>query len=687
MAEFENIEFKDNVLNAYQSYTYHLTLAMINPENVDAYMDDSGAIKAEEQIVVAQSGTTTLLNIDNLDVQAVMAFAGGARDALGVRGQFVLSEPITFNLYRYLWSSLQSLNIKGSLSQARYILTVRFMSNVGDENFFYNDTKASVYSWPIMISTIDSTYGSAGEGSQHICNFVELGFADLQDNLKLHKGIQIENCKTFGEAIKALEQKLYEQEFDDVQSNTPSKGVTDVFKITINYPALAESKWIAEKYEKYTAKPPTLNEVVLEPKFSFKAGVSLSNIIKTLWQATKINEQIVKDIEAQKASQKAAESAAKTATQIKKAKKAKKSYRLKYYTLNSNIKTTVFDETRNDYGKYWDIRLDPYTVMDHRNDTKKEAEPESIKSLSEANSSGHLTKFYRYQLTGLNTDVINLDMKFNTLYFLPSPPYDGMLATSGGTTQTTATLSQEKKDKAGIGPDGTIRVIVRNPPGTKENANQAFATSAPAFQVISVEPRARQHKTVNEDLPTKFAEEFNSKSNADEALQKNAGTYLTSKDSDEDNKTSQTQKSNYQLMNLENMADLLNIELEIRGDPYWFGRPRKVSAATSKNIQTAYPDYFKGGCYFLLDTRFGEEYNSDDGLVHTDQLDMFAGVYMVTTVTSALAGGIFTQYLKAIRMSAIKSSVVSKLLLKADSPPKQTQQQEANAPEAGGGPG
>ena len=415
-----------------------------------------------------------------------------------------------------------------------------------------------------MISTIDSTYGSAGEGSQHICNFVELGFADLQDNLKLLKGINIKNCKTFGEAIKALEKKLYEQEFDDVQSNTPSKGVTDVFKITINYPALAESKWIAEKYEKYVSKPPLGNDVVLEPKFSFKAGVSISNVIKTLWQATKINEQIVKDIEVQKATDKKADPMGH------KKGKAKKSYRLKYYTLNSNIKTTVFDETRNDYGKYWDIRLDPYTVMDHRNDTKKEAEAESIKSLEEANASGHLTKFYRYQLTGLNTDVINLDMKFNTLYFLPNPPYDGLLATSGGTTQTTATLSQEKKDKTGIGPDGTIRVIVRNPPGTKENANQAFATSAPAFQVISVEPRARQHKTVNEDLPTKFAEEFNSKSNADEALQKNAGTYLTSKDSDEDNKTSQTQKSNYQLMNLENMADLLNIELEIRGDPYCF---------------------------------------------------------------------------------------------------------------------
>ena len=688
MAEFDNIEFKDNVLNAYQSYTYHLTLTMINPENVDTYMDDSGAIKAEEQIVVAQSGSTTLLNIDNLDVQAVMAFAGGARDALGVRGQFVLSEPITFNLYRYLWSSLQSLNIKGSLSQARYILTVRFMSSTGEENFFYNDTKASVYSWPIMISTIDSTYGSAGEGSQHICNFVELGFSDLQDNLRLLKGINIKNCKTFGEAIKALEKKLYEQEFDDVQSNTPSKGVTDVFKITINYPALTESKWIQEKYEKYETGMGGMT-VFLEPTFTFKAGVSISNIIKTLWQATKISEQIVRGIEAQKSADKKAKNT-NPADKMKadKKSKVKKSYRLKYYTLNTNIKTTVFDDIRNDYAKFWDIQLDPYTVMDHRNDTKKEAEEESIKSIEELNNSGHLTKFYRYQHTGLNTDVINLDMKFNTLYFIPSPPYDGMLATSGGTAQSIATLSQEKKDKAGIGPDGTIKVIVRNPPGSKANLGMgSLQANKETYQVLTVEPRARQYKQVNEDIPLKFAEEFSSKASGDDALQKNAGTYLTSKGSDEDNKTSQTQKSNYQLMNLENMADLINIEIEVRGDPYWFGRPRKISKGKATNIETAYPDYFKGGCYFLLDTRFGAEYNSDDGLVHTDQLDMFAGVYMVTTVTTALANGVFTQFLKAIRMSAIKQNVISKLLLIADAPAKEPPAQEANAPVAGGGPG
>jgi len=686
MADFKNVEFKDNVLNAYRSYTYHVTLTMVNPENVDTYMDDSGAIKGEDQIVVAQSGTTTLLNIDNLDIQAVMSFGAGGRDALGVRGQFVLSEPITFNLYRYLWASTQSLGIKGSLSQARYILTVRFMSDIAEPKY---DKQVSVYSWPILISTIDSTYGSSGEGSQHICNFVELGFADLHDNLILLKGINIKNAKTFGEAINELQKKLYEQEFDDVQSSAPTRGVTDVYKISINYPGLMESRWIDEKYEKYSRPPPVGTDVILDPTFSFKAGVSVSNVIKTLWQATKTNEQIVRDIEAQKsADKKAINSNPADKMKADKKSKVKKSYRLKYYTLNTNIKTTVFDDIRNDYAKFWDIQLDPYTVMDHRNDTKKEAEEESIKSIEELNNSGHLTKFYRYQHTGLNTDVINLDMKFNTLYFIPSPPYDGMLATSGGTAQSIATLSQEKKDKAGIGPDGTIKVIVRNPPGSKANLGMgSLQANKETYQVLTVEPRARQYKQVNEDIPLKFAEEFSSKASGDDALQKNAGTYLTSKGSDEDNKTSQTQKSNYQLMNLENMADLINIEIEVRGDPYWFGRPRKISKGKATNIETAYPDYFKGGCYFLLDTRFGAEYNSDDGLVHTDQLDMFAGVYMVTTVTTALANGVFTQFLKAIRMSTIKQNVISKLLLIADAPAKEPPAQEANAPVAGGGPG
>ena len=101
MAEFEQVEFTDNVLNRYQSYSYHLSLVMINPLNIDMYMDDAGAIKAEDQIVIAQTGSTTLLSIDGLDVQTLMSFGAGARDALGATGQFVIYEPVTFNFYKF----------------------------------------------------------------------------------------------------------------------------------------------------------------------------------------------------------------------------------------------------------------------------------------------------------------------------------------------------------------------------------------------------------------------------------------------------------------------------------------------------------------------------------------------------------------------------------------------------------
>ena len=136
--------------------------------------------------------------------------------------------------------------------------------------------------------------------------------------------------------------------------------------------------------------------------------------------------------------------------------------------------------------------------------------------------------------------------------------------------------------------------------------------------------------------------------------------------SDESNKTSLTETSNYQLMNLENVTDLVNIELEIRGDPYWFGRPRKLPSAKATNTGSTYPDYFRGAPYFLLDTRFGQEY-SDDGLIHTDQLDIFAGIYQVIVVTSQFQNGVFTQFLKSIRSSNFKSNIISKILTAVDS--------------------
>ena len=88
-------------------------------------------------------------------------------------------------------------------------------------------------------------------------------------------------------------------------------------------------------------------------------------------------------------------------------------------------------------------------------------------------------------------------------------------------------------------------------------------------------------------------------------------------------------------------------------------------------------------------TKPHEEYSLDDGLVHTDQLDIFAGVYQVTQVTSQFQNGLFTQYLKALRMMNYKNTVISKLMLAAKSTKKEEPTDEATvgAPAAGGGPG
>ena len=68
-----------------------------------------------------------------------------------------------------------------------------------------------------------------------------------------------------------------------------------------------------------------------------------------------------------------------------------------------------------------------------------------------------------------------------------------------------------------------------------------------------------------------------------------------------------------------------------------------------------------------------------DGLIHTNQLDIFAGVYQVVTVTSLFQNGVFTQHLKSVRQMSFKNNVISKLMLEADSQALEERQEEGAA--------
>jgi len=109
----------------------------------------------------------------------------------------------------------------------------------------------------------------------------------------------------------------------------------------------------------------------------------------------------------------------------------------------------------------------------------------------------------------------------------------------------------------------------------------------------------------------------------------------------------------------------LNIDLEIRGDPYWMGLGNIDEDSRVKSMLSGIPmtsptngDAFfgNGEVAFLLFFRTGEEPSESSGFVEFDKDSWaFNGIYVVTNVTSKFQNGQFVQILKGIKDVAMFS--------------------------------
>jgi len=100
---------------------------------------------------------------------------------------------------------------------------------------------------------------------------------------------------------------------------------------------------------------------------------------------------------------------------------------------------------------------------------------------------------------------------------------------------------------------------------------------------------------------------------------------------------------------------LIRINLDIVGDPYWFGfTPNFLSGesfATDNVLSEKYADYKKGSnlFYFTLqlpkETLYGEPEESD----FNTKVSIVQGLYQVIKVRSTFSNGQFTQSLEAVK--------------------------------------
>lgn len=104
-------------------------------------------------------------------------------------------------------------------------------------------------------------------------------------------------------------------------------------------------------------------------------------------------------------------------------------------------------------------------------------------------------------------------------------------------------------------------------------------------------------------------------------------------------------------------ADLMIITLEIRGDPYWFGPSGmeylRIVGSTPESTGDR-PDYRAGEHGFLINIRYPFRIQSD-GTPEIRRQDVFSGLYMCTTVVHKFSNGEFKQTLNAYRCPLVET--------------------------------
>lgn len=277
---------------------------------------------------------------------------------------------------------------------------------------------------------------------------------------------------------------------------------------------------------------------------------------------------------------------------------------IKWFRLDVQIELLKFDIKTGDYARKFTFRVVPYLVHESIFSNPSSA-PIGYNELQK-----NISKGYSYIYTGQNVDVLKFDIQINNLFYTgitPSKPSESAQAADPNTSGATAPQIN-KKAKTEQGPSAGAQLASGGRARSKRNAD-----------LIEESMKGGANQV---DTEQKVAEAFH------QAF-------------------------------LNNGSDLVQINLEIMGDPYWIvdsGISNYFASASDSNpalTEDGTMNYESGDVYVYLTFRTPTDINETTGLYEFatgGKVSPFSGIYRVSACESVFGDGSFKQKLTCLRM-------------------------------------
>ena len=275
---------------------------------------------------------------------------------------------------------------------------------------------------------------------------------------------------------------------------------------------------------------------------------------------------------------------------------------IKWFKLDVQIELLEYDTLIGDYAKKITYRVVPYLVH-HSIFANATSAPIGYVELMKS-----VVKEYQYIYTGQNVDILNLNIEINNLFYTGATPKPAADAANTGNQNQKPAENLPSSTKTGQGQAAQVQSAQTGRSRNKRNPKLLKGFKGGA-----------DDKTVEQNVAETFQQAFISG----------------------------------------NSADMVTINLEILGDPYWMvdsGIGNYFAAADSPTTQITSDgtmNYESGNVYIYISLRTPADVNTLTGLYDfsiAGKESPFGGIYRVNMCENTFSDGNWKQKLKCLRM-------------------------------------
>jgi hypothetical protein len=707
--EKEEDSIQSNVLDEYSNYTYHFRLYLAREEAVIAKN-----VTAEDIRVLAESGSGEM-GITSVNIESIIGITRETGTGTSWKFDMVLQEPLGATFLDKISAYATEFGIK-NFRAFPYFLELSFRARNPDEGGDFKPItdgtlSNQVWTWPIYI--LQTAINISGGGSTYDISGIIAGDKASSNHASDLSEVSALPAATVGEYFSNLEKYLYARQLE--KSFSSKQLYPDEYKFIIDSD-VAKEKIIPDNLEDTPGRSNTF--IVEDGKTiaTFSKGTSIAKIIDTVLCTTTYFQE--------------AASAVDDADSIGQPGQTSKVQNQKLWKVITDVEIIQYDERRGDYQLRYKYLIVPYGKPTLKSKSNDSSELTANQRVSDLLQKQVLRKRYDYIYTGLNDQVLDFDITFNFQWYSVLPYQGGTNNSTNyeGGAQIDAQLLDSKKAATVSGsnsPEGTnIFVTADNPWSLSGTTNTATDVSAAAVDFTQLNYSATTDSTdqafnidassavlgssnaLTQGIDTWASTHFvdlGAQVSAAVGITQDSELYLGGQSSESSKVHGEQSPLGYQMFteakpgegnaislgNISNTgrsilsalmedamspvsADLFNIELKVKGDPYWIepaplGKKYQFNSPMDRVLESRNPidGTYDSGAIGTVDTADQEIFvlfrsfspqmpDAETGLTPKFTTNtVLNGVYGVQKVTHEFAEGQFTQTINAIRFPHI----------------------------------